>query len=483
MKAEQKAEQEAKEEAIKLVLDAKKTYEMEQMLKDQYVAERERFSGQYTTTKQEIKSLQAQLRNIQRIGQEKQESYRILQKEYQQKMNYLMYEYQNELTQRKTEFIVHVARELDELRTNEREEEIERRDAKERFKALDLDQAELFFREKLAHDREVSEIRNQHEMEVRELIQKYDDILTDLREEMENQRKREVASLNDAKRQQVTRLTEKHLEEFHRIKAYFNETTHQEHFTLIEQLKGQVSEKKKIEAAQRKMLNQTAAEAKKEEDPLKQAIEESERLKQRLQNWDQIKIHLAEAKSRESTLKAKLEQLNWEHEVLLQRCEQEEEELRDLKKEYEKEAYAIQQNALLHGMLLEKKLNKLDELKERKEAHLNELIAITDEGQAANRVTGSEMLMEKNAEISQLEDDLTKLTAVHREVIKFYEGKMQEYDIPFEELGFIPLIMSLAVPENHDQMELDYIKDLHQEVKPRRERRGDEVPAYPQGGQ
>lgn len=54
---------------------------------------------------------------------------------------------------------------------------------------------------------------------------------------MEQQRKKEVTALNDAKRQQITKLTEKHLEEFHRIKAYYNETTHQEHFTLIEQLK------------------------------------------------------------------------------------------------------------------------------------------------------------------------------------------------------------------------------------------------------
>lgn len=61
----------------------------------------------------------------------------------------MLYENQNRLSQKKTESIVHIARELDELRTGEREEEIERRDAKERFKRNELDQAELFHREKL----------------------------------------------------------------------------------------------------------------------------------------------------------------------------------------------------------------------------------------------------------------------------------------------------------------------------------------------
>ncbi|KAH7831865.1 putative growth arrest-specific protein 8 [Monocercomonoides exilis] len=466
-------EAEEKEAQIQKVLQAKKEYEMEQMLKDQYVGERERISTFLTFKKQEVKALQSEIRNQERLAEEKRESYRIMKKEYLQKLNHLLYEYQNELSQKKTEAIVHVARDLDELRTSERETEIERRDAKERFKRVDLDESELFFREKLAHDREISEIRQQHEMEVREMIHKYDEIIRDLRDEMEAQRKKEITALNDAKRQQITKLTEKHLEEFHRIKAYYNETTHQEHFTLIEQLKGQVSEKKKIEAAQRKMLSQTAAESKKEEEPLRQAVEESERLRQRLKTWDEQKMQLDEAKSKELTLKARLEQLSWEHEVLTQRCAQEERDRDELQEAFEKEAYSIQQSALLHGMLMEKKMAKLNEMMERRDAQLSELLLLADPDgdgmiggvdQREARDTAVDVIKQKNQEIHRLEDDLEKLTKAHRETIRFYEDILKQYEIPFEELGFLPLVTSLEVPPSHDEEELEEIENIDQSI-------------------
>ena len=49
-----------------------------------------------------------------------------------------------------------------------------------------------------------------------------------------------------------------------------------------------MSEKKKIETAQRKMLAQTSFESKKEEEPLRKAVEESERLRQTLKNWGDV---------------------------------------------------------------------------------------------------------------------------------------------------------------------------------------------------
>jgi hypothetical protein len=132
-------------------------------------------------------------------------------------------------------------------------------------------------------------------------------------------------------------------------------------------------------------------------------MEETERLTQRLKSWEEVcpcvvaphphfsslllpsslwlplspvppsvsaflqqKRSLGEAKSLEASLKAKLEQLNWEHEVLLQRCGQEERDRDELQEAFEREAYAILQSALLHGMLMVKKMQRLDEIVERK---------------------------------------------------------------------------------------------------------------------
>lgn len=52
--------------------------------------------------------------------------------------------------------------------------------------------------------------------------------------------------------------------------------------------------------------------------------------------------------------------------MLQQRCAQEERDRDELVAKFEEEAYTIQQSALLHGMLMEKKMQKLDEMMERR---------------------------------------------------------------------------------------------------------------------
>jgi hypothetical protein len=64
-------------------------------------------------------------------------------------MDQQLYEFQNELSQKKTESVVHSARDLDEKRVVERENEFERRDSKQRYKQMDVQKSNLFFREKL----------------------------------------------------------------------------------------------------------------------------------------------------------------------------------------------------------------------------------------------------------------------------------------------------------------------------------------------
>ena len=75
---------------------------------------------------------------------------------------------------------------------------------------------------------------------------------------------------------------------------------------------------------------------------------------------------MEQEKAREANLKAHLEELSWEHEVLMQRCAQEERDRDDLRAKFEEEAFSIQQTALLHAMLMEKKMGKIDEMVEKR---------------------------------------------------------------------------------------------------------------------
>ena len=51
----------------------------------------------------------------------------------------------------------------------------------------------------------------------------------------------------------------------------------------------------------------------------------------------------------------------------------------------------------------------------------------------------------KNQQISELESKLLQIRKAHSHMVKAYEGKLSEYVIPVEELGFDPL-----VPNNVD---------------------------------
>ena len=54
-------------------------------------------------------------------------------------------------------------------------------------------------------------------------------------------------------------------------------------------------------------------------------------------------------------------------------------------------------------------------------------------------------MTEKNGEIEELQEELKQIRAAHVHMVKAYDGKLSEFVIPVEELGFNPL-----VPSNQD---------------------------------
>ena len=50
-----------------------------------------------------------------------------------------------------------------------------------------------------------------------------------------------------------------------------------------------------------------------------------------------------------------------------------------------------------------------------------------------------DVLDAKNKAIRDLQFDLARVTKAHNDVIRAFESKLQEFGIPFEELGFQPL--------------------------------------------
>lgn len=94
-------------------------------------------------------------------------------------------------------------------------------------------------------------------------------------------------------------------------------------------------------------------------------------------------------------------------------------------------------------MILEKKLEQIEDNLEIKEVQLKELLKKTAlDPNAINNMntTLEEVELMKGELISQLEDELKRIKEAHINMIKTYDAKLAEFGIPSEEMGFEPLV-------------------------------------------
>ena len=94
-------------------------------------------------------------------------------------------------------------------------------------------------------------------------------------------------------------------------------------------------------------------------------------------------------------------------------------------------------------MVLEKKLETIQESLETKDAQINQLLAaakIDPKTLGVIKSTLEEVENLKNEAIKEIQAELKKISEAHSNMVKTYEGKLSEFGIPVEELGFDPLV-------------------------------------------
>ena len=103
----------------------------------------------------------------------------------------------------------------------------------------------------------------------------------------------------------------------------------------------------------------------------------------------------------------------------------------------------MHQKAGLRNLILEKKLETIQETIDAKEASISQIIASShiDPGQM-NEIQATLERVEdlKNDAIKSIQTELKKIREAHSNMVKTYEGKLSEFGIPVEELGFDPLV-------------------------------------------
>ena len=259
---------------------------------------------------------------------------------------------------------------------------------------------------------------------------------------MENKRRQQIKLIQEKKDQAIEELTAKHTQKYTDIKSYYQEITNT-NFDIIKQLKDELTEARKDDnEKQRAKMDQQEANNKVVE-PLTQANAEVKMLLKRKKRYDVIMGELKQTQDEISNYDGSSKEIEWQLEVRLQQFEYLKKEKQELFDEFHRLVYEIHQKTGIRNLILEKKHETIQESLETKDAQINQLLAearIDPQALGVIRTTLEEVENLKSDAIREIQASLKKIREAHSNMVKTYEGKLSEFGIPVEELGFDPLV-------------------------------------------
>jgi len=403
--------------------------------------ERDKIYTFWEISKKEMDDVNADLRSKEREQEELAERHQVEIKMYKQRFRYLLYEHQNSITQQKTAGEVELKLQQDHHLNQESQQYKDLRGLLVEVKEVEQSQQEMVAKLRNEQEREIHDLRVEHDRRLKEILNSYDKRMKVLRDNMEKERKDELMALDNQKKDMIKSLKKMHEKALADIKTYYNDITHN-NLELIQNLKVDVSEMKKREVRNQKMMLEIAQENKRLSAPMEKAHKEEHYLNRELEHYAKDKIELKEVKGQVLLHEDELRRIEWETEVLEQRYEQIKKEKDDLYKRLQSAVYEVQQKAGFKSSLVNKKLELLDKKMETNTVLLGE--ALSAAGIAPDKVPGASMRMrqvveEKDQVIQELQGDILALSTGYNDMIATYMAKLEEYSFPQDDLGFKPV--------------------------------------------
>merc|ERR1711972_921873 len=276
----------------------------------------------------------------------------------------------------------------------------------------------------------------------RDMQQKYELRMKVIREEMEKLQRKQIQKIEEAKNAHIQRVMAKNQKDFMEIRVYYSEIT-TSNLDLIKRLKEEHSEIKKRENDDAKRMFDLEQRNKQLKEPLKRAHHDVERLEAELPAYEEDKKKLASVKEKIKQSETLLHRMAFQHEVLQQQLTTVSSEREDLYTKFQHAIYDVQQKSGLKNLILEKKIDAVEEALETSEAQVSELLASANvDGQTAAGISQKldQVIAYKNDIVGQLQEEVERIKDMHRTMVKTYESKLAEYGVPPEELGFVPAV-------------------------------------------
>merc|ERR1719161_1220744 len=407
-----------------------------------FLMEREKINYFWIVEKKTLTEKQADLRNKEREYQDLEERQQIELKMFQQRLKHLRYHQQDEAVDLKTDAELTLKLQEDHHRITEAEIKKDKRALKIEMKEAEVSQDDFIRMLKLEQDQKILELRQEFDRKARDMQQKYDLRMKTIRDEMEKQRRKQIQKIEEAKNTHIQRVMQKNQKDFQEIKVYYGDIT-TTNLDLIRRLKEEHHEIKKRENGDAKHMFDLEQKNKQLKEPLKRANTDVEKLEDELQQYEQDKKKLASVKDKIRQSETMLHRMEFQHEVLQQQLSRVTKERDELYTKFQHAIYDVQQKSGLKNLILEKKIDSIEEALETTEAQVSELLTSANVDQAtASGISQKldQVIAYKDDIVVQLQEEVGRIKESHRTMVNTYESKLAEYGIPPEELGFTPQV-------------------------------------------
>merc|ERR1712093_858223 len=408
-----------------------------------FLIEREKINYFWIVEKKTLSEKQAELRNKERELQDLGERQQIELKMFQQRLKHLRFHQQDEIVELKTDAELALKLQEDHHRVTEAEVKKDKRALKVEMKESEVAQEDFVRMLKLEQDQKILELRQEYDRKARDLQQKYGLKMKTIREDMEKARKKQIAKIEENKNQHIQRCMQKNMKDFQDIKVYYGDIS-SSNLDLIKRLKEEHAEIKKRESADAKQMFDLQQKNKQLSEPLRRAHQDVDRLQDELRMYEMDKKKLNEVKERIKDSERMLNRMQFQQEVLHQQLDHVGDERDTLYSKFQNAIYEVQQKSGLRNLLLEKRLDAVEESLEVTDAQVSELLISANVDRAtAGGISQKldQVIQYKNDIITELHEEVQKIKDAHRQMIKTFECKLAEYGIPAEELGFTPALM------------------------------------------
>ena len=290
--------------------------------------------------------------------------------------------------------------------------------------------------------KDIHQLKMDYELKECQIRGFYREKIKEMNNNATEKRNKTIEDITNRKARQIKKLMEQHANDFNKMKNYYGDLNNKnlnKLKSLAEELKRAIDNQNRLKASKNAKINQK----RRIEEPYKKLIEENKMLlekeKKCLENFNLLRNQNIEY----NHLIKLLLDAEYKYEVMFQKVTYLDKEHNHYLDKYKSNLHRVEQESGLKNLILEKKLEILEDNLEIKDVQLKELIKKTliDPSQINQlSATLEEADLMKSETINQLEEELRRIKETHANMIKTYEAKLGEFGIPVEEIGFEPLL-------------------------------------------